>query len=731
MEDVQLAGDIVLPTVRSAPDYAVKHGVVMTSKDGSVSNILYQPSMDELSETVDIISGLVWFSANVAESLIKLYSLSPIDGCTYMGADSGEDSLQMSLYYDILPAACSGVTRAEFEQGKCGKTLRRGRSSSQLMLTARKEVWNELRRYRIWNLQLSGVNHKYLNIWNSFDGSELMEQWRKMKSLLHHENVISSSKDDKILIDSNCQSISYSLLYNCGINNCQSVEDPKVETKCHLVNICYPTLDFGYVNVVLAETDDLHKNFKDEGATYLGMTWDEVFEKLNFSEDDVWGTLSPCLKTLSNARLFNGHSINEIRHNLDLRKSFEWRAFLHKDIFCKSLESNSQFSFHCRYFDAMELAVVEGWDKDLLHVLDNIALDHAKIEAGSKRTSKMASVLAMTADLLGCMAGNMGGLRSGPSHNKDFKLSFQLLESGKILEGVEELIRARNLWLDRPTRIIRAARHYEGVVQMFIRHTVLSARDNIKVDTCPSHVSLPEIGVAVVATCPARLDLSGGWTDTPPVCYEMGGKVVDLAIKVDDKKPIGCKVIRKPELCISIMLDNGNKVEVVSIKDLEDYCNPSSPGALIKCCLLASKIVSIDGPKLEDQLSQICGGGLDIYLWSDLPQGSGLGTSSILAGCCLASCWSAVSLSYTRSDLVHAVLVVEQLLTTGGGWQDQVGGLHPGLNLGTSEATDQVYVATRPAQVSSDMIQQLNSRLILMFSGKPRLAKNLLQNVIR
>merc|ERR1712130_124396 len=48
-----------------------------------------------------------------------------------------------------------------------------------------------------------------------------------------------------------------------------------------------------------------------------------------------------------------------------------------------------------------------------------------------------------------------------------------------------------------------------------------------------------------------------------------------------------------------------------------------------------------------------------------------------------------------------------------------------------SEARDQVQVTTRPAQVSSDMVQQLDSRLILMFSGKPRLAKNLLQNVIR
>ena len=61
-----------------------------------------------------------------------------------------------------------------------------------------------------------------------------------------------------------------------------------------------------------------------------------------------------------------------------------------------------------------------------------------------------------------------------------------------------------------------------------------------------------------------------------------------------------------------------------------------------------------------------------------------MGTSSILAGAVISACWSAVGLKYSRSDLVHAVLVVEQLLTTGGGWQDQVGGLHPGINLGVS-----------------------------------------------
>ena len=75
-DNFRLSGDIVLPTVKADPAYATRHGVVTSSQDHSVSNILYQPGRDELQVTggeVDIISGLVWFSPLVAESLIKLY----------------------------------------------------------------------------------------------------------------------------------------------------------------------------------------------------------------------------------------------------------------------------------------------------------------------------------------------------------------------------------------------------------------------------------------------------------------------------------------------------------------------------------------------------------------------------------------------------------------------------------------------------------------------------------
>jgi fucokinase len=97
----------------------------------------------------------------------------------------------------------------------------------------------------------------------------------------------------------------------------------------------------------------------------------------------------------------------------------------------------------------------------------------------------------------------------------------------------------------------------------------------------------------------------------------------------------------------------------------------------------------------------------------------------------LAAVWTAVGASYTRLGLVHAVLVVEQLLTTGGGWQDQVGGLHPGLSMGSSPADHRVRVSVELLPASEPLLRNLESRLLLLYTGKPRLAKNLLQNVIR
>jgi len=54
-------------------------------------------------------------------------------------------------------------------------------------------------------------------------------------------------------------------------------------------------------------------------------------------------------------------------------------------------------------------------------------------------------------------------------------------------------------------------------------------------------------------------------------------------------------------------------------------------------------------------------------------EGSGLGTSSILAATVLAALGDLCGLSWDRNTLFTRTLALEQMLTTGGGWQDQAG----------------------------------------------------------
>lgn len=84
-----------------------------------------------------------------------------------------------------------------------------------------------------------------------------------------------------------------------------------------------------------------------------------------------------------------------------------------------------------------------------------------------------------------------------------------------------------------------------------------------------------------------------------------------------------------------------------------------------------------------------------------------------------------------RQSLIHAVLKVEQMMTTGGGWQDQVGGLVGGAKIARSASSLPLQVLTEEIPVSKEVATALAERLVLVFTGHPRLAKSLLQNVLR
>ena len=236
----------------------------------------------------------------------------------------------------------------------------------------------------------------------------------------------------------------------------------------------------------------------------------------------------------------------------------------------------------------------------------------------------------------------------------------------------------------------------------------------------------------VWARAPVRIDIAGGWTDTPPYTLREGGEVVNVAVNLNDQPPIQvfCRPTEERRVRIH-SIDLGTRETIEEFEGLEDYNNPSSPFALPKAalCLLGLTRDGSGQGSLAATLDRI-GCGLEISLLSAVPKGSGLGTSSVLGATILAALQRFFGVPLEMSELFRQVLQIEQMLTTGGGWQDQIGGVAGGVK----------YIVSRPGLRPDPVIYQLDPFLFqdpmrsavftLFYTGITRLAKNILQQVV-
>jgi galactokinase/mevalonate kinase-like predicted kinase len=240
----------------------------------------------------------------------------------------------------------------------------------------------------------------------------------------------------------------------------------------------------------------------------------------------------------------------------------------------------------------------------------------------------------------------------------------------------------------------------------------------------------------VWARSPVRLDLAGGWSDTPPYCIEYGGRVVNLAVDLNGQPPIQvfAKTAERAEIVLR-SIDQGTEERVRTWDDLAAYADAGSDFGLAKAALaLAGFLPAFNaGPSpasLEEQLRAF-GGGIELSMLCAVPKGSGLGTSSVLAATLLAALGDLCGLGWDQTVLFTRTLALEQLLTTGGGWQDQAGGIYHGVKL----------VETTPGLAQRPLLRWLpgelagpgyaNRSMLLYYTGLTRLAKGILQDVVR
>ena len=130
------------------------------------------------------------------------------------------------------------------------------------------------------------------------------------------------------------------------------------------------------------------------------------------------------------------------------------------------------------------------------------------------------------------------------------------------------------------------------------------------------------------------------------------------------------------------------------------------------------------------ELCRTLGGGLKLITRTFIPRGSGLGTSSIMAGAVLHCLSQQIGLETTPAQLFDEVLCLEQMLTTGGGWQDQAGGLWGGIKLINTAPGLPQQIQVETIKLSPETKVELASRLMLVYTGRQRLARNLLRSVM-
>ena len=81
-------------------------------------------------------------------------------------------------------------------------------------------------------------------------------------------------------------------------------------------------------------------------------------------------------------------------------------------------------------------------------------------------------------------------------------------------------------------------------------------------------------------------------------------------------------------------------------------------------------------------------------------------------------------------ELYNRVLCMEQIMSTGGGWQDQVGGLSSGVKYITSRPGLKQKLKVEHLELDAETTAELNERFALIYTGQRRLARNLLRDVV-
>jgi len=218
-------------------------------------------------------------------------------------------------------------------------------------------------------------------------------------------------------------------------------------------------------------------------------------------------------------------------------------------------------------------------------------------------------------------------------------------------------------------------------------------------------LAAPGPQLLVRSRAPLRISFCGGGTDVPPYPQERGGVVLSTTI---NKYAYGTLIP---------VDEDGFTVRSLDYNVVAKYDTPAD--------LLYNGELDLVKAALKWMGVK---GGVRLFLHSDAPPGSGLGSSSTMTVALVGLLRRYLKRPMTDYEIAEAAYDIERKeLGIQGGMQDQYAATFGGFNLIEFNPTN---VIVNPLRIAPDTLHELEYHLILCYTGRTRLSANILKDQV-
>ena len=720
--DAQFHGAAAI-SMKSPVDVGKDHGVFLNNGKDYVKKFLHKQSIETLEKlgavnthgNVDLDTGAVLFDVNLMNALLSLVQTDgKIDAEKY--ARFVNEKSRISLYGDFLYPLAEDSTLEQYYKEQPEGTF------CEELTECRTRIWEALHSFRMKLICLSpaefihfGTTRELLALLTDEIADYEYLDWKPMVFTNYKSEKKIQTAVHNALIEGTVQLADKCYVENSWLRGNTVLEKDCVISQLEFKDVTVPSMvlhgvalkrengEKRYIVRGYGIKDNPKKTLEERGS-FLDGDLQSFINLNNLKTEDIWESED---HSLWKAKLYPVTDSQE--------KAVSWALLLHRMSSEKADEVKvSEWKSLKRYsleesFQIADASVLVPWEEKLENrILIERFLN--RLRAGEHYVDSLKTFGITELD------------------EKQFDM---LMEMAEKELPFEEKIRVLYS-ISRSMKFMKKNFHGTSYDQIEQKCFATIQQEIFKASNVNQVKKYKIAENQVKVSLPVRVNWGGGWTDTPPYCNEKGGVVLNAAILLNGQEPIEVELRKLPEKHVEFAsLDLDAHGVVTTAAEIQDCHNPYDSFALHKAALIACGIIPMEGEAdLEKILDEMGGGFYMSTCVKGVPKGSGLGTSSILSGACVRAFGKFLGTNWSDSDVYELVLNLEQIMSTGGGWQDQVGGLTGGIKYITSRSGMKQKLKVEYLDLDEATKTELQERFALIYTGQRRLARNLLRDVV-